>query len=210
MDKPVIILGAGSIGKSVMEAFVSNDVVVYGFLDEDETMHHKEIGNVTVMGSLEDPNYLTVIGSECEAFVAIEEIELRKNLVDMLVSERKTMPVNAIHKTANLATSTEMGHGNYIGAGVILGSGTKLGSHLIVESGAVLNHDAELGNFIHIGAGSVINSGVKIEDDVFIGSGVTIVGGIIINQGARIGAGSVVIKDVEVGQTVFGNPAEPV
>ncbi|MEN8247560.1 MAG: NeuD/PglB/VioB family sugar acetyltransferase [Bacteroidota bacterium] len=210
MDKPVIILGAGSIGKSAMEAFVSNDVIVYGFLDDDKTILNTEIGNVAVMGSLDDATYLSVIGSECEAFVAMEEIEVRRNLVEMLVSERKVMPVNAIHHSANLAPSVEMGHGNYIGAGVILGSETRIGSHLIVDSGAIINHDAKLGDFIQVGAGSIINSGVKVEDDVFIGSGVTIVAGVKIGSGARVGAGSVVVKDVEEGQTIFGNPAEPV
>lgn len=210
MDKPVIILGAGSVGKSAMEAFISNDVIVYGFLDEDESSTDNEIGDVKVLGSLEDSSYLSVIGGECEAFVAVEEIELRKNLVEMLVKERKTMPVNAIHHSTIFASSTEIGHGNYIGAGVILGSGSRIGSHLIVESGAIINHDSRLGDYIHVGAATVINSGVKVGDEVFIGSGVTVVAGIKIGKGARIGAGSVVIKDVEEGQTIFGNPAEPV
>jgi sugar O-acyltransferase (sialic acid O-acetyltransferase NeuD family) len=210
MDKPVIILGAGSIGKSAMEAFLSNDVIVYGFLDEDESLTDNEIGDVKVLGTLEDSTYLSVVGGECEAFVAVEEIELRKNLVEMLVNERKTMPVNAIHHSAILASSTEMGHGNYIGAGVILGSGSRIGSHLIMESGAIINHDSRLGDYIHVGAGTLINSGVKVDDEVFIGSGVTVVAGIKVGKGARIGAGSVVIKDVEEDQTVFGNPAEPV
>jgi sugar O-acyltransferase (sialic acid O-acetyltransferase NeuD family) len=210
MNKPIIILGAGSIGKSAMEAFISNDVLVYGFLDDDASLQGKEIGEVEVMGRLDDETYTAVIGKDCDAFIAIEEIELRRNLVQMLVDERKAMPVNAIHNNAVLATSAVIGHGNFIGAGVIIGSYTELQNHIIINPGATINHDVKLGNYVQIGAGSIINSGVQIEDDVFVGSGVTIVAGITIGSGARIGAGSVVIKNVDEGQTVFGNPAEPV
>lgn len=210
MNKPIIILGAGSIGKSAMEAFTSNNMIVYGFLDDDTTLQGKEIGEVEVMGKLDDQNYLSVIGSECEAFVAMEEIEVRRSLVQMLIEDRKVMPVNAIHETAILATSSDIGHGNFIGAGVIIGSYSELKSHLIINPGAIINHDVKLGNYTQVGAGSVINSGVRVDDEVFIGSGVTIVSGIKVGAGARIGAGSVIIKDVDEGQTVFGNPAEPV
>ena len=210
MNKPIIILGAGSIGKSAMEAFQSNDVLVYGFLDDDSSIQGKEIGEVEVMGKLDDQNYLSVIGSECEAFVAMEEIEVRRSLVQMLLAEHKVMPVNAIHDSAILASSSQIGHGNYIGAGVIIGSYAELKSHLIINPGAIINHDVKLGDYVQVGAGTIINSGVQIEDEVFVGSGVTIVAGIKVGHGARIGAGSVVIKNVDEGETVFGNPAEPV
>jgi sugar O-acyltransferase (sialic acid O-acetyltransferase NeuD family) len=210
MNKPIIILGAGSIGKSAMEAFISNDVVVYGFLDDKASLQGKEIGEAEVMGKTDDESYISVIGKDCDAFIAIEEVELRKNLVQMLVDEHKAMPVNAIHDQAVLATSAVIGHGNFIGAGVIIGSYTELQSHLIINPGANINHDVKLGNYVHIGAGSIINSGVQIGDEVFVGSGVTIVAGITVGSGARIGAGSVVIKNIDEGQTVFGNPAEPV
>ena len=205
-----MILGAGSIGKSAMEAFQSNDVLVYGFLDDDAELQGKEIGEVEVMGKLEDQTFLSVIGNDCEVFVAMEEIEVRRNLVQMLIAEHKVMPVNAIHDSATLALSAQIGHGNYIGAGVIIGSYAELKSHLIINSGAILDHDVKLGNYVQIGAGSIINSGVHIEDEVFVGSGVTIVAGVKVGVRARIGAGSVVIKNVDEGQTVFGNPAEPV
>ena len=210
MDKPIMILGAGSIGKSAMEAFISNDVLVYGFLDDDTSLIGKQIGEVAVLGNLDDQEYLSVIGAECEAFVAMEETELRRNLVRTLVEERKVMPVNAIHEAAVLAASAELGHGNFIGAGAIIGSYSKLGNHLIIHPGAIINHEVKLGDYVQVGAGTVINSGAEVADDVFIGSGVTVVAGVKIGHGARIGAGSVVIKNIGEGQTVFGNPAEPV
>ena len=210
MDKPIMILGAGGIGKSAMEAFVSNDVLVYGFLDDDTTLQDKEIGDVAVLGTLDNESYLSIIGDECEAFIATEENEVRRTLVEMLVKDKKVMPVNAVHGTAILASSSEIGHGNYIGAGVMIGSYSSIENHLIIKAGAIINHDVKLESFVQIGAGSILNSGVKVGAEAFIGSGVTVVSGIKIGAGARVGAGSVVIKDIEEGQTVFGNPAEAV
>jgi sugar O-acyltransferase (sialic acid O-acetyltransferase NeuD family) len=210
MDKPVMILGAGSLGKSAKEAFESNNVLVYGFMDDDTSLQDKEFGDVSVVSKLDDESFLSIIGSECDVFVALEETELRRNLVQMLIEERKVMPVNAVHETAVFATSSGIGHGNYIGAGVIIGSHSSLMNHLIVNPAAVINHDVIIGNYVQIGSGSVINSGVEINDNVFIGSGVILVSGVKIGEGARIGAGSVVIKNIEAGETVFGNPAEVV
>ena len=210
MDKPVIIIGASSLGKSAMELFTENDVVVYGFLDDDEALHGTEIGEVSVLGDLDDSSLVSIIGKDCEAFIATEEIELRKNLVDSLVEQNKVMPVNAIHTNSFIASSAQLGHGNFIGAATAIGSNAKIGSHLIVHTGAIINDEAELGDFVQVGAGSIVNSGAKVENDVFIGAGVVVVSGVKIGKSARIGAGSVVIKDVKDGETVFGNPAEPV
>lgn len=208
MDNPVIIFGAGSLGKAALEIFKSNEVEVYCFLDDRKELHNTEIDGVTVLGSMDDDGFLKLIGKKCEAFVALDETKYRKGVVDMLKERRKVMPVNGIHETAIIPKSAEIGHGNFINAAVILGTATKVGQHCILHSGAIIDHEAVLDDFVQVGSGSIINSGVKVKENAFIGSGVTIVSGITIGKNARIGAGSVVIADVKDGETVFGNPAK--
>ncbi len=207
MDKPVIIFGAKGIAKSALEIFESNGIVVYGFLDPDKALHQSEINNIPILGDPGDQGFLKLIGQKCEAFVATDDNDLRRDLVETLVSSRKTMPVNAIHKEAKISTFGEIGHGNFINAGVIIGPGAKIGQHCILNTNTCLEQDVELGDFVQVGAGSTINEGVKIGKNVFIGSGVTIVAGVTIGKNARIGAGSVVIGNVGEDATVFGNPA---
>ncbi|MCP4522219.1 MAG: acetyltransferase [Cytophagales bacterium] len=208
MEKPVIIIGAGGLGKVTLDIFTENNVVVYCLLDDDETLHNTEIGDVSVMGATDEESFLRMIGKDCEAFIASNETEYKKNLVEKLKEEYKAVPVNAIHQTSYISTTTNMGHGNLINAKVTLGTNAKLGSHCIVNTGAIVDYEAKVGDFVQIGTGAMINSGAIIEDDVFIGAGVTIVSGVTVKKGARVGAGSVVIADVEEGQTVFGNPAK--
>jgi sugar O-acyltransferase (sialic acid O-acetyltransferase NeuD family) len=206
MEKPVIIFGAKGIAHPALEIFNSNNVVVYGFLEEDEKLHGTEINTVTVLGNTEDDGFLKLIGQKAEAFVAVDDTKYRRFLVEMLQERRKVQPVNAIHQTAYAV----IGHGNFINAKVNVGTAATIGSHCILHSGAIIDHQATLGDFVQVGAGSVINAEVTIEEGAFIGSGVTIISGVTIGKNARVGAGSVVISTVGNGETVFGNPAAKV
>ncbi|MCV9387957.1 acetyltransferase [Reichenbachiella ulvae] len=207
MDNPVIIFGAGGLGRAALEIFESNGNVVYGFLDDHKELHGTEIDNVSVLGDTSDDGYLKLIGKKCEAFVASDDNKEKKSLAKMLTGKRKKMPVNAVHNTVEMAKTSHIGHGNFINAGAVVGAGTEIGNHCLLHTGAIVDHSCKLGDLVQIGARAVVSSGVQIEDDVFIGSGSVIVSGVKIGKGARIGAGSVVIADVEAKSTVFGNPA---
>ncbi len=210
MDKPVIIFGAGGLGKATLEIFNSNNVVVYWFLDDDKSLHGTEIQGVSVMGSTGDEKLLGSIGDNCEAFVAIDEISVRRSIVEMINEQRNVMPVNAIHSNVIIPDSASLGHGNLINSGALLGAGAQIGNHCIIHSNTTIDYDASLGNYVQVGSGSIIGPDTSVGTGTFIGSGVTIVGGVTIGENARIGTGSVVIGTVKKNKTVFGNPAKPV
>ncbi len=207
MDKPVIILGAKGIAHPALEIFISNKVIVFGFLDEDEKLHGSEINVVPVLGHPEDDGFLKLIGKKTEAFVAVDDNKYRQFLVKMLNDKRKVQPVNAIHETSYISTDAVLGHGNFINAKVNIGTGAKVGSHCIINSGAIVDHGAEIGDFVQVGAGAVVNSNTTVKEGAFIGSGVIVISGVTLGKNSRVGAGSVVISDVKDGETVFGNPA---
>lgn len=210
MDNPVIIFGAGPLGRSARDIFEGNGNVVYGFLDDDKKLHDTTIDDLSVFGSTDDDGFLKLIGKKCEAFIAVDEIRLKKGLVKMLQEVRKVQGVNAIHRSAVLSARFVLGHGNMIEAGVVVSSGAELGSYAIIQSGAQIGPMVKVGDYVQIGSGAIINSGVTIHEESFIGSGAVLISGITIGKGARIGAGSVVIGDVKAGETVFGNPAKKV
>jgi len=210
MDKPVMIFGATGLGMAAYEIFRSHDLIVFGFLDDREDIHGKEIDDAIVLGSTGDDGFLKYIGQKCEAFVATDDSEERRGIVKMLNERRKVMPINAIHRNASLAKSTSISHGNFIDNCVIIGAKSTLGSHNLIHAGVIVEYEVKIDNYIQIGAGATINSGVTIGEEAFIGPGVTVVSGITIGKKARIGAGSVVIEHVDDNITVFGNPAKPV
>lgn len=210
MDNPVIIFGANALGRAAKEIFENNGNVVYGFLDDDKKLHQKELDNAVILGSTDDDGFLKLIGKKCEAFVATDDIKLKKNLTEMLNDVRHVQPVNAIHNQGSLGNHVELGHGNLIDQGARIGAGVKLGSHCIIQANVVIGVGADIGDYVNIGAGSIIGSGVTIEEESFIGAGVTVVADITIGKRARVGAGSVVIGQVKANETVFGNPAQKV
>lgn len=210
MENPVLIFGAKGLGLVALDIFQRNNVIVYGLLDDDTTLHNTEIGEYTVLGSTDDDGFLKLVGKKCEAFVAVEERAVRQDLVEMLNERWHVMPVNAVHDTAVLSSFAEIGHGNLIGARVSVSAKATVGQHCIVQTGAIIEHGATIGDYVNIGAGSVVGSGVTIENDAFIGSGVILIAGVRIGQGASVGAGSVVVENVPAGGRVFGNPARKV
>lgn len=210
MENPVIIFGANFLGRQAKEIFEGNGNVVYGFLDDNKTLHNTVIDEVSVLGNTDDDGFLKLIGKKCDAFVAVDDNKLRKTLVKMLQELRHVQPVNAVHHQAVIARSASIGHGNYIDVGSTAGAGTEIGSYTLIHASVTIGSEVTIGDFVQVGAGSIINSGVVIEEEAFIGSGVVVVSGVTIGKGARVGAGSVVIAPVKPGETVFGNPAAKV
>ncbi|SKC15135.1 acetyltransferase [Dyadobacter psychrophilus] len=210
MENPVLIFGAGDLGVQALDIFKRNNVLVYGLLDDHKELHGKEFGDVSVLGNTDDAGFLSILGSKCEAFVAIGERSVRERLVETLTDEYKTMPINAIHDSALISEMATIGHGNLIGARVTVGAKSKIGHHCLVQTAAVVDTWAQVGDYVTIGAGAIINDRVKVGDGVFIGSGAIIVAGIEIGKNARIGAGSVVVENVPAKATYFGNPARKI
>lgn len=207
MENPVIIFGANYLGRQAKEIFEGNDVVVYGFLDDNTQLHNTEVDEAIVLGSTEDDAFLKLLGKKCEAFVAIDDNKVRRSIVKMLLEERHLQPVNATHRLALISPKAIIGHGNFFDNGFALGPGSTIGSHGLFQAKSHVGAESTLGDFVQLGAGAIVNSNVVIEDDVFIGSGSIIISGVTIGKGARVGAGSVVIGSVKAGETVFGNPA---
>jgi sugar O-acyltransferase (sialic acid O-acetyltransferase NeuD family) len=208
MENPVIIFGASGFGGVALDIFQRNNVVVYGFLDDNNALHQTEIGEILVLGDTDDDGFLKLIGKKCEAFVAIEDRQVRKKTVQMLHEKRHIQPINAIHDTATVSQLAQIGHGNMVGAGVKINATATIGHHNIIQTNAVVEYGAKMGDFVNIGPNTTVGSGATIADDVFVGAGAVIVSGITVAQGASVGAGSVVIADVAAGERVFGNPAK--
>jgi sugar O-acyltransferase (sialic acid O-acetyltransferase NeuD family) len=210
MENPVIIFGAGNIGRLALDIFNSNNVLTYGFLDDNKALHNTEISETMVLGDPFDDGFLKFIGNKTEAFVAVDNKVLKTKIVEMLLDRRKTMPVNAIHASATVSEDAEIGHGILIGPGAIINPGTKIGNHVLIQSRAVVEVGCTIGEYTEIGTGAIINADVEVGEGAFIGTGAVLVGSIKIGKNARVGAGSVVIDHVKENDTVFGNPAKSI
>ena len=206
----MLILGAGPLGQAALEIFQQNDMVVYGFLDDDTSLHSTTCQHVPILGSTDDATYLALLGKECGAYVALDTMAQRKHIAAALQAQYPLALVNAIHPRAQLASSATAGHGNLINAGATLGIHVSIGNHNTIHTHATLEQGATIDDHVEVGAGSVVGAGVTIHREAFIGPGATIIGGVEIGAGASVGAGAVVLASVPAGTAVLGNPAQPV
>jgi len=207
MENPVIILGAQTVGTAALDAFLSNDIVVYCLLDDDQKLQHTELLDVPVMGNTDDGELLKLLGKKCEVFVATEDPASRRSLTAMLRTEYEAVPVNAIHQRASVSVHATLGHGNYVGPNAVVAATATLGDGCLVGPNAVVEARAMLGDFAQLGSGALVGADAAIGEQAFIGAGAVVVAGVRVGEKARVGAGSVVVADVPKGQTVFGNPA---
>lgn len=207
MENPVIILGAQAVGTAALDAFLSNDVVVYCLLDDDPKLHSTELLDVPVMGNTDDGELLKLLGKKCEVFVATEDAASRRSLTKMLRDEYEVVPVNSIHQRASVSAHAELGHGNYVGPNAVVSATAKLGEGILVGPNAVVEGQATVGDYAQLGSGAQIGVGASVGANAFVGAGAVLVAGVKVGDKARVGAGSVVVADVPAGQTVFGNPA---
>ena len=205
---PVIIIGVNPFGLEVAHVFEKNDIVIYGFLDDDPKKKDTSIGEIPVLGPADDESYFKLIGKNCGVFVALENPTERKKMIELILEEREVKPVNAIHPTANIADVKSLAYGVFIGSGAQILPETKLGDHVIIGSGAIIETGAQIADYASIGAGSVIGKEAIIENNVYVGIHSTIVGCVKVGKGATVGAGSVVIENVAGSKRVFGNPAK--
>jgi sugar O-acyltransferase (sialic acid O-acetyltransferase NeuD family) len=210
MENPVIILGAQAVGTAALDAFLSNEVVVYCILDDDPKLHSTELLDVPVMGNTDDNELLKLLGKKCEVFVATEDAASRRSLTKMLHDEYQVAPVNAVHQRASVSAHAELSHGNYVGPNAVLAAKAKIGQGVLVGANAVVETGATVGDYAQLGTGAQIGVGATVGENAFIGAGAVLVAGVKVGDKARVGAGSVVVADVAKGQTVFGNPAKPV
>lgn len=210
MINPVIIFGAKGLGKAALDIFLSNEVEVYAFLDEDESLHGNLINEISILGAPDDDGFLKLIGKKCDAFVAVDDPKLRSKWIKLLNDRRKVMPTNAIHRNTSLPTQLSMGHGNLVNAGVVVGAGASIGNHNLIHTGAILDFEVQIGDGVQIGAGCTLGSGVQVGDEAVIGTGSIIMPGVKIGKKAQIGPGSLVIGAVGDKEVVFGNPAKKI
>lgn len=119
----------------------------------------------------------------------------------------RTRPIALQDPTATVASTSELAHGAYLNAGVVIASNTRIGCFANVNRSASVGHDNVLGFAASIGPGAVLAGDITIGAVAFVGAGATVLPGLSVGRRAIVGAGAVVTRSVADGEVVVGNPA---
>lgn len=170
---------------------------VIGALDDNIPVN-TQILNVPIIGNLMSVNTLAEKGLR-NVILGIGGVlnnSVRKE--NFLSLKKKGLYVpNLIHPSASVELSSDIGEGNQIMQGAIIGSNVKIGDNCIINSGTIISHNCIIGNNVHIAPGAVIAGGVTIKDDTVIGMGTTIFLGLTIGKNVVIHNGAHIFRDIE-------------
>lgn len=204
MDSPLVIYGAGGLGRELVFLIRRTGSSILGFLD-DKIPSGSYVNGIPVLGAL---SWLQE--NKAELVLAFGKPSLKEDIFAKIKSnELISLSQPMIDPDARVLDwdNIQIGLGSVITAGVAITANVKIGQCTLINLNSTIGHDVNIGDFSTLMPGCHISGNVNIGRRVLIGSGAVILGGIHIGDDAVVGAGSVVNRDVEPGKTVVGVPA---
>ena len=209
MKEPIIIYGAGGLGKEVLTLIRAMDVFEpVGFID-DGFKKGTELKGLKVLGGVDTLNVMT---TTVNLVLAVGDPSTKAMLIKKMIDPSRVYFPTLIHPSAIIQdeSAVTIGPGSIICAGCILTTDIVLGSHVLLNLNTTVGHDVTIGDYTSIMTGVNIAGKVEIGDGVMIGSGANVINNVNVGNFAKVGMGAVVIKNVEPQSTVVGVPARKV
>ena len=206
MKEPILIYGAGGLGKEVLSLVRTLDQFEpVGFID-DGVRKGTIVKGIKVLGGVD---FLNSYSPPVNLVLAVGDPSSKGMLVKMIDPSRVYFPV-LIHPSVIIQEegAVSIAGGSIICAGCILTTDISIGAHVLINLNTTIGHDTIVGDFSSIMPGTNLAGEVKVREGVLIGSGANVLNGVRIGAFSKVGMGSVVIRDVAPETTVAGVPAK--
>ncbi len=210
--KRIILVGARADG----HAGVVLDIVrqfglfeVIGFLDDNHALHGTMVLGLPVFGGVADAARVAREHQVDGFHLCIGDNNFREKCYNTLREHNLTV-MSVIHPSSIISKSCSLGHGVFIGPGVIMTHNVKVGNNVIINTASTLDHDNLLEDHVFIGPGCHLAGRVKVKQGAFLGIGAKVIPDVTLGEYSIIGAGAVVIREVAARTKVVGVPANRV
>tara|TARA_B110000495_G_C22986362_1_gene580352 strand:- start:920 stop:1558 length:639 start_codon:yes stop_codon:yes gene_type:complete len=205
----VIIIGSGGHAKIILDIIeLENKYEIFGVVTNDKIENfygYKVLGNDQILHEVKESGIWNVaigIGGFTDNL-------LRERIFNKMIYLGFNV-VNAIHPSAIISKTAELGKGVVLFAGVIINSEVKIFDNCIVATGSSIDHETTIENHCLISAGVTIGANVLIRKNVLCALGVKVISQIEIGEEILIGAGAVVVKSIYEKGCYLGVPARKI
>jgi sugar O-acyltransferase (sialic acid O-acetyltransferase NeuD family) len=196
----VVVIGGGGHAKVVASTVQASGMKIVAILDDDPAKSGQTILGVPVVGGADGYMKRQVF----PAILAVGDNRVRRELARRFEGLEWA---TAVHPTAYVHPSVELGPGTVVFAGAVVQPEVKTGRHVIVNTGVTVDHDCHLGDFVHLAPGVHLAGNVTVGAGALLGIGSVAKPGVRIGSWATVGAGAVVISDLADHLTAVGVPA---
>ncbi len=193
----IYLYGASGHSKVIVDILKSNNLAINGFFDDNVSIDFYN-------GYKVEHDLTKLNNSPTQFIVSIGSNIIRKLIVEKLLSKF----IKAIHSSAQLSPSAQIGEGSVIMANVSINSSAIIGKHCIINTNASVDHDCLIDDYVHLSPNVALAGNVKVGEGTHIGIGSSVIQGITIGKWVTIGAGAVIIRDIPDFAVVVGNPGK--
>lgn len=200
--KSVAIIGYSGHAYVVLETAKMQGIHFLGYCENNPILQNPY--NLAYLGFESDNNFDWSIAEKFVLGIGDNYIRYK---IGKLIHAKKKKILTITHPSAVISTTVKIGHGNFIGANVIVNALATIGDYCIINNGSIIEHECKLEDAVHIAPGAVLAGNVRVGSNTFVGANSVIKQGVRIGKKVIIGAGSTVIRDIPDNQVWVGNPA---
>jgi sugar O-acyltransferase (sialic acid O-acetyltransferase NeuD family) len=170
MKNPIVIVGAGGLGKSVA-CLLGNlgEFEIVGFYDDGQIQGSHILDEFEVLGNI---RMLQEIQTEISAVIAFGNPGTRKKIWEQLSTNPLIKFPNLIHPTAFLMNTKriQLGSGVVIFPQAVLTTDVVIGNNVVIHIGASVHHDVSIGSHSVIMPGARLVVSEQLEEGSFVES----------------------------------------
>jgi acetyltransferase-like isoleucine patch superfamily enzyme len=162
----VFIIGAGTLGKLIVEIIESTTEFEVGGFYDDNFPELKSVMAYPVLGTIDD----VVNSGKLSLAVGIGEPIYRKSIFEALSAKGHHFPVLS-HSSAVLSNYSQIEDGVLIGPNTSVLNGSRVQKGTCILSHVNINQDVQIDPYCLIGAGVIIGNNAKLGEACHIGLG---------------------------------------